>query len=168
MAAPRRRPRRGFALLDPAGVAAVNPAVRGGILGGLHCARDASVEPGQVLGALRAHLATTRAYRWLPGRTAVDLDGTAVRDHTGACTAATWWCWPPARTSPAWRGGHLSAAPIRRCRLQMMQTAPLGEELTTAIADGDSFRYYPAYRAGRPRRARHRRLRSPPSTGCSC
>src|SRR5262249_43631871 len=35
---------------------------------------------------------------------------------------------------------------IRRCRLQMMQTAPLGEELTTSIADGDSFRYYPAYR----------------------
>ena len=28
----------------------------------------------------------------------------------------------------------------------MMQTAPLGEELTTAVADGDSFRYYPAYR----------------------
>lgn len=31
--------------------------------------------------------------------------------------------------------------PLRRVRLQMMQTAPLGEKLTTAIADGDSFRY---------------------------
>jgi glycine/D-amino acid oxidase-like deaminating enzyme len=29
----------------------------------------------------------------------------------------------------------------------MMQTEPLGEELTTSIADGDSFRYYPAYRS---------------------
>ena len=35
--------------------------------------------------------------------------------------------------------------PVRRVRLQMMQTAPLDEPLTTAIADGDSFRYYPAY-----------------------
>jgi glycine/D-amino acid oxidase-like deaminating enzyme len=35
--------------------------------------------------------------------------------------------------------------PVRRVRLQMMQTEPLGERLTTAIADGDSFRYYPGY-----------------------
>ncbi|MFD6270403.1 FAD-dependent oxidoreductase, partial [Nocardia asteroides] len=35
--------------------------------------------------------------------------------------------------------------PVRRVRLQMMQTAPLGEPLTTAIADGDSFRYYPGF-----------------------
>ena len=35
--------------------------------------------------------------------------------------------------------------PVRRVRLQMMQTEPLGEALTTAIADGDSFRYYPGY-----------------------
>jgi glycine/D-amino acid oxidase-like deaminating enzyme len=27
----------------------------------------------------------------------------------------------------------------------MMQTEPLGEALTTSVADGDSFRYYPAY-----------------------
>ncbi|NED64727.1 FAD-dependent oxidoreductase, partial [Streptomyces sp. SID10244] len=33
----------------------------------------------------------------------------------------------------------------RRVRLQMMQTAPLGEQLTTAIADSDSFRYYPGF-----------------------
>jgi glycine/D-amino acid oxidase-like deaminating enzyme len=27
----------------------------------------------------------------------------------------------------------------------MMQTAPLGERLTTSVADGDSLRYYPAF-----------------------
>jgi phosphoglycolate phosphatase-like HAD superfamily hydrolase len=37
-------------------------------------------------------------------------------------------------------------APLRRVRLQMMQTEPLGERLTTSIADGDSLRYYPAFR----------------------
>ena len=36
----------------------------------------------------------------------------------------------------------------------MMQTAPLGEALTTAIADGDSLRYYPAFAGSRPRRPR--------------
>ena len=35
--------------------------------------------------------------------------------------------------------------PVRRVRLQMMQTEPLDEPLTTAIADGDSFRYYPGF-----------------------
>ena len=35
--------------------------------------------------------------------------------------------------------------PVRRVRLQMMQTEPLGEPLTTAVADGDSFRYYPGF-----------------------
>jgi glycine/D-amino acid oxidase-like deaminating enzyme len=39
----------------------------------------------------------------------------------------------------------LADAPLRRCRLQMMQTAPLGERLTTSVADGDSLRYYPAF-----------------------
>jgi glycine/D-amino acid oxidase-like deaminating enzyme len=34
---------------------------------------------------------------------------------------------------------------VRRVRLQMMQTAPLAERLSTAVADGDSLRYYPAY-----------------------
>jgi glycine/D-amino acid oxidase-like deaminating enzyme len=33
----------------------------------------------------------------------------------------------------------------RQVRLHMASTAPLGEVLTTSIADGDSMRYYPAY-----------------------
>ena len=42
-------------------------------------------------------------------------------------------------------GATLADAPLRRCRLQMMQTAPTSERITTAIADGDSMRYYPAF-----------------------
>ena len=42
-------------------------------------------------------------------------------------------------TSPAWPA---TGTPVR---LQMMQTAPMAERLTTAVADGDSLRYYPAY-----------------------
>jgi glycine/D-amino acid oxidase-like deaminating enzyme len=36
-------------------------------------------------------------------------------------------------------------AGLRRVRLQMLQTLPFGPRLTTALADGDSLRYYPAY-----------------------
>jgi glycine/D-amino acid oxidase-like deaminating enzyme len=42
-------------------------------------------------------------------------------------------------------GATLAAAPLRRCRLQMLQTAPAEERLTTAVADADSTRYYPAF-----------------------
>jgi len=47
---------------------------------------------------------------------------------------------------------HLPAAlplvsRLRRVRLQMFETAPYPEKLTTALADADSMRYYPAYEA---------------------
>jgi FAD dependent oxidoreductase TIGR03364 len=155
---------RGFELLDAAGVRKANPALRGALLGGLLCHRDGSVEPGQVLGALREYLsasATATAtsgprYTYLPGRQAVELsssgsssssaDGASVRDHTGVWHSGDLVVLTTGAALTGVAGEHLFAAPIRRCRLQMMQTAPLGEELTTSVADGDSFRYYPAYR----------------------
>ena len=143
---PTQRPPR-VHLPGSRGGTSANPAVRGDVLGGLLSTRDASVEPAQVLGAMRAHLAaTTAGYTGCPA--ARSSNSTATRRPR-----------PPRRMAPrrpgraghrrhptGIAGAHLSAAPIRRCRLQMMQTAPLGEELTTSIADGDSFRYYPAYR----------------------
>jgi FAD dependent oxidoreductase TIGR03364 len=140
-------PDRGFELLDPGAVRAVNPALHGEFAGGLLCRLDAIVEPRQVLPALRGYLAGG-AYQWLPGREVTDVAPNAVRDHTGAwhhgdlvvlCTGA-------AHTGVAGRyltGGGAGA--VRRVRLQMLQTAPLAERITTALADGDSLRYYPAY-----------------------
>jgi hypothetical protein len=137
---------RGFELLDADGVRKANPALRGEFLGGLLCTRDGSVEPRLTLGALREHLAAGPRLH-LPAR---PPGGRADRPRGPR---------PHRRVAPrrpgraghrrhltGIAGDHLSAAPIRRCRLQMMQTAPLGEELTTSVADGDSFRYYPAYR----------------------
>jgi FAD dependent oxidoreductase TIGR03364 len=141
--------RRGFELLDPGAVRTINPALRGDFAGGLYCRLDGIVEPRQVLPALRGYLAaSSSAYQWLPGREVTEVAAGAVRDHTGAwhhgdlvvlCTGA-------AHTGVAGRylaGGQ--AAPVRRVRLQMMQTAPLSDRITTALADGDSLRYYPAY-----------------------
>ena len=65
----------------PTGVREVNPAIRGDLVGGLWCRNDAVVEPGSVLGALRATLEATGRYRWLPGRQAVDVQPTDAADR---------------------------------------------------------------------------------------
>jgi FAD dependent oxidoreductase TIGR03364 len=137
---------RGFELLGPFEVRRRNPVVRGDVLGGLYCSKDGVVEPGRVLPALRAHMEAEGGYVFLPGREVVHAsDGLAV-DHTGARHEAdvVLLCTGDAHTGVA--APHLVDAPLRRCRLQMLQTAALHERLPTALADGDSLRYYPAFR----------------------
>ncbi|HEX4431288.1 MAG TPA: TIGR03364 family FAD-dependent oxidoreductase [Frankiaceae bacterium] len=135
---------RGYRLLDPAGVRTLNPALRGATTGGLYCSRDAIVEPRQVPAAIREHLRKSARYRWNPGTEATAVRPHGIRDGHGewhnadvviCCTGA------------AHRGvaAHNGPQPLRRVRLQMLQTAPLDERLTTSVADGDSLRYYPAY-----------------------
>jgi len=144
---------RGFELLDPADVRQANPAVRGELLGGLRCTRDAIVEPGLVLGALRVTLEATGRYTWHPRRQVVDVEttpnGTAVAidqlgdRHEGSVVVL---CIGDRLSGLGGRiGATLAAAPLHRCRLQMMQTAPTTERLTTALADADSMRHYPAF-----------------------
>ncbi|MCR6485990.1 TIGR03364 family FAD-dependent oxidoreductase [Amycolatopsis sp. OK19-0408] len=137
---------RGYKLLDATEARELNPALRGDFEAALWCARDAAVEPRTAQPALRAALAETGRHTWLPGREVRHLTGTGVVDDRGErhdgdvvvfCTGA-------------WTGGLVRELagdpPVRKVRLQMAQTEPLGEELTTSVADGDSFRYYPAYR----------------------
>ena len=139
--------RRGFELLDPRVVRQVNPALRGELVGGLLCRADAIVEPRQLLPALRGYLAGN-GYEWRPGREVVEIAPNAVRDHTGAwhqCDLVI-LCPGAALTGVVGRYlGYLARDRVRRVRLQMMQTAPLAERLTTAVANGESLRYYPAY-----------------------
>ncbi|MBO0654656.1 TIGR03364 family FAD-dependent oxidoreductase [Streptomyces triculaminicus] len=137
---------RGFRLLTPAEVRAANPALRGELLGALACDRDAAVEPRTAQRALKDALHLSGRYTFLGGREVREVVGDrAVRDDHGRVHSgdAVILC------TGAWLGGLVRelapALPVRRVRLQMMQTAPLGEELTTSVADADSFRYYPAY-----------------------
>ena len=147
---------RGFELLDATGVRDLNPAIKGDIVGGLWCGMDAVVEPGSVLGALRQLLEATGSYRWLPGRQAIDVQtagvadsaGPGVIDHLGTAHVGSLvvLCIGDRLSGLGGRvGADLAAAPLRRCRLQMMQTAPTTERIATAIADADSMRYYPAF-----------------------
>ena len=157
--------RRGFELLDAAGVRAVNPALRGEFAGGLHCRLDAIVEPRQVLPALRGYLAARgegprgegprgegprgegqSGYEWLPGREVTEIAPNAVRDHTGTWHQCDLVILCPGAAHTGIAGRYLArSGGVRRVRLQMMQTAPLDARVTTALADGDSLRYYPAF-----------------------
>ena len=121
---------RGFELLDAGGVRAANPAVRGDLLGGLLCTRDAVVEPGLVLGALRVTLEATGRYTWLPRRQVVDVETTAggtadgrrpprrpPRGHRPWCSASATVCRDSAGGSaPPWPPRRCAAAASRCCR----------------------------------------------------
>jgi FAD dependent oxidoreductase TIGR03364 len=137
--------RRGFELLDAAAVRAVNPALRGEFAGGLHCRLDAIVEPRQVLPALRGYLSSD-GYVWHPEREVTEIAPNAVRDHTGAWHRCDLVILCPGAAHTGIAGRYLArSGGVRRVRLQMMQTAPLDARFTTALADGDSLRYYPAF-----------------------
>ncbi|MFG2377388.1 TIGR03364 family FAD-dependent oxidoreductase [Streptomyces sp. NPDC048504] len=139
---------RGYKLLTAAEARAVNPALRGDFTAALYCERDAAVEPRTAQLALRAELSKSPNYTFLPGREVREVvGGHAVRDDHGDVHASD----AVVLCTGAWLGGLVRelagpGLPVRRVRLQMMQTDPLGEPLTTSIADADSFRYYPAYR----------------------
>ena len=137
---------RGLALLDPARARAVNPALGGDFLAALHCPRDAVVEPRTAQPVLRALLAATGRYTWLPGREVRELADRGARDDHGD--------WHDADLVLLCTGAALGGlvrelagpTPVRRVRLQMMQTESADLGCATSVADGDSLRYYPAYR----------------------
>jgi FAD dependent oxidoreductase TIGR03364 len=135
---------RQLALLDAGDVRRLNPAVAGEVLAGLHCAADAAVEPRQVPGALRELLTADPLYEWLPGLHVVEAGDGFVRDHRGDRHEGDLvvLC-PGAATGIA--GWEPEAAPLRRVRLQMLETEPYGRRVSTSLADGDSLRYYPAF-----------------------
>jgi glycine/D-amino acid oxidase-like deaminating enzyme len=157
---------REFELLGPDEVRSVNPALGGDFLGGLHCLADGIVEPRLALPALRGSLAGP-SYDWRPGLEAVEVEPHGVRDQHGAwhrgdlvvlCTGANFTgvagphlaatsALASAAAREAADAADVRAEPtgLRRVRLQMLQTLPFDGALTTALADGDSLRYYPAY-----------------------
>ncbi len=136
---------RDAVLLGPDAVRSVNPGVGGAVAGALHCRADAIVEPRVAQPAIRSVMAATGRYGFVDRCHVVARDGTSVIDHLGRTYEADVLVICPGAVHDGLAGEHLSTAPLRRCQLQMMQTAPLDVTLTTSIADVDSMRYYPAY-----------------------
>ncbi|WP_373284154.1 TIGR03364 family FAD-dependent oxidoreductase [Gordonia jinhuaensis] len=140
---------RGFRLLEPEEVLQVNPALRGKYLAGLHCTRDGAVESRIALPHIRAHLSEVGRYEYVGGHEVRNISssggGVTVTDDHGAVYHADVAVYCPGAAHGGLTREIAGELPVRRVRLQMMQTASLGEALTTAIADGDSLRYYPAF-----------------------
>ena len=141
--------RRGTAWMDPEAVRVANPAIRGEILGALFCERDAAVEPRLVLGAIRTYLEASGSYQFVPGVEVHGLLPHAVIDQQGKRYDADLVICCPGAASAGPFGEIFDAAPLRRCRLQMLETEPFEEGLATAVADGDSMRYYPVFASAR-------------------
>lgn len=138
---------RGLELLDAPAARRCNPALAGEFLAALWCARDAAVESRVVLSALRSSMEATGRYRYLPAREVVALADHEVRDHLGTCHRGDGVVICPGASVSGFGAELFDDAPLARVRLLMVETAPLGRELTTAVADGDSLRYYPAFAA---------------------
>lgn len=123
----------------------LNAAVRGETHGGLWCRMDAIVEPRDAVGAIRTELLSGGGYVFEPGRLVVDAGTGFVVDHVGTRWEGDLVVVATGASLPVLFGDELAAAPVRRVRLQMLQTEPHADRLTTSIADADSLRYYPAY-----------------------
>ncbi|HEX3948190.1 MAG TPA: TIGR03364 family FAD-dependent oxidoreductase [Acidimicrobiales bacterium] len=144
---------RGLRLLEPAEAVATNPALGGlgwdraadPVLAALHCANDAAVEPRRVLGALRDGCLATGRYRWLPGREATGVADHQVVDGLGERHRGDLVVLCPGAAHRGLVAEVLDRAPLRRVRLQMLETEPYRLAAATSLADGDSLRYYPAF-----------------------
>ena len=140
---------RNIELVERSTVRRRNPAVSEQVLGALWAPEDAVVEPGRVLGALRAHLEQTDRYRFVPDRLVTDADTGWVTDHLSERFEADLVILTVGAVRSGLLGAHLASAPLRRVGLQMLGTEPLQGDLPTAIADADTLRYYPAYQSAR-------------------
>jgi FAD dependent oxidoreductase TIGR03364 len=136
---------RSITYVDPDEVVARNPAVRGEVAGGLYCVDDAVVEPRRALGALREHLLAQGTYAFHAGRRVRSVEDHALVETDGTRWEADVIVVATGAAYDQLPGTEAVRARVRRVRLQMLETAPYAGELTTALADADTLRYYPAY-----------------------
>jgi glycine/D-amino acid oxidase-like deaminating enzyme len=113
---------------------------------GLFCGRDAAVESRVALGAMREWMAASGRYEYLPGRELVGIGESEVIDHRGDHHHGdqVWICL--GATLSGFAAELFEGEPLRRVRLNMAETERFERPLTTSVANGDSFRYYPGFR----------------------
>jgi FAD dependent oxidoreductase TIGR03364 len=136
---------RQFELLSPDEVVRRNPALQGEFMSGLYCGRDAAVESRAALGALRAYMENSGSYEYLPGRELVGVVDHAAIDHRGTHYAGDHVVLCLGATLSGFAAELFEGEPLRKVRLYMAETEPLEQSLTTSVANGDSFRYYPGF-----------------------
>lgn len=141
---------RGFRVLNRNQTIALEPQLVGKYVGALQCTTDAAVEPQLLLGGLRKYLESFPDYTWVPEFEAIDFyhdeTGNHVTDITGRKFSGDYIAICVGAAHKGFIEEFLEQAPLRKVRLQMAATAPLGAHLGHSIADADSLRYYPAFK----------------------
>ena len=141
--------RRKWEILGRKETQKINPALKGNYLASLWCPLDATVEPNSVLTSLRAGLSKSPNYIWRNSVDVVDIKSSENRvtavAKSGEVFEADFLILCPGADHESLFKEQFDTAPIRKVYLQMMNTAPFDEVITTSIADGDSMRYYPGY-----------------------
>jgi FAD dependent oxidoreductase TIGR03364 len=136
---------RQFEMLSAQEVTVRNPALQGLFTAGLYCGRDAAVESRVALGALRTYMENSRRYEYLPGHELVGVTDHAVIDHRGVHYGGDHVVLCLGATLSGFAAELFEDEPLRKVRLYMAETEPLEGTLTTSVANGDSFRYYPGF-----------------------
>jgi FAD dependent oxidoreductase TIGR03364 len=136
---------RQFELLTPPEVVQRNPALAGDYLGGLVCGRDAAVESRVALGALRTYMENSGRYKYLRGRELVGVADHAAIDHRGVHYGGDHIVLCLGATLSGFGAELFENDPLRKVRLNMAETERFAQTLTTSVANGDSFRYYPGF-----------------------
>jgi FAD dependent oxidoreductase TIGR03364 len=136
---------RQFELLSPEEVVRRNPALQGEFMSGLYCGRDAAVESRVALGALRTYMESSGRYEYLPGRELVGVVDHAAIDHRGVHYGGDHVILCLGATLSGFAAELFDNDPLRKVRLYMAETEPFDRTLSTSVANGDSFRYYPGF-----------------------
>jgi FAD dependent oxidoreductase TIGR03364 len=136
---------REFELLTRAEILERNPALRGEFDSGIYCGRDAAVESRAALGALRTYMENSRRYEFLPGHELAGVADHVAIDHRGVHYGGDHVVLCLGATLSGFGAELFENDPLRKVRLYMAETEPLGDTLTTSVANGDSFRYYPGF-----------------------
>ena len=141
---------RGFSLLTRAETQALEPVLAGDFIGALRCTQDAAAEPQFLLSALRDFLKSNENYQWVPNFEAMDFthneSGNHVTDVKGTTLSGDLVVFCPGAFHKGFLSTFFVDAPVRRVRLQMAATVPIPEKIGHSLADGDSLRYYPAFK----------------------
>jgi FAD dependent oxidoreductase TIGR03364 len=136
---------REFELLSATEIVQRNPALEGSFIGGLYCGRDAAVESRVALGAMRTYMEASGRYEYLAGRELVGVIDNAVIDHGGVHYGGDHIVLCLGATLSGFAAELFENDPLRKVRLYMAETESFDRALTTSVANGDSFRYYPGF-----------------------
>ena len=137
---------RGFELLSAAEAREVNPVLEGNFVSALWCRKDAAVESRVALAALREYMAKFGRYEFINNRELVGIGEGKVIDHRGEEHAGDLVFICLGAYLSGFAKELFSTEPLRQVRLLMAETEPMEQKITTSVANGDSFRYYPAFR----------------------